>query len=177
MTTILKKIVLSALMLAATAGSAQKGKTASAVAPIKITVDASHAPEKILRATIQIPVRPGPLTLVYPKWIPGEHGPTGPITDVTGVQFFAGGQRLAWRRKLDDMFAFDLTVPEGASTLEARLDLVMPAPPEGFSSGASATTQLDLVSWNQVVLYAQGKKTDEILFTPALKLPSSKALA
>ena len=177
MTTILKKIVLSALMLAATAGYAQKGKSTAAsatapVAPIKIMVDASHAPEKILRATIQIPVRPGPLTLVYPKWIPGEHGPTGPITDVTGVQFFAGGQRLAWRRKLDDMFAFDLTVPEGASTLEARLDLVMPAPPEGFSSGASATTQLDLVSWNQVVLYPQGKKTDEILFTPALKLPA-----
>src|SRR5215510_10421326 len=179
MTTILKRSPLIVLLLATTAGVAQKGKGTAAsapVAPIKITVDASRAPEKILRSTMQIPVKPGPLTLVYPKWIPGEHGPTGPITDVTGMQFFAKGQRLTWRRHLDDMCAFDVNVPEGASTLEARLDLVMPAPPEGFSSGASATTQLDLVSWNQVVLYPQDKNqpksSDEILVTPSLKLPS-----
>lgn len=166
-----------ALLLATTIGFAQKNKSMAApapapVAPIKITVDASHAPEKILHSTMQIPVRPGPLTLVYPKWIPGEHGPTGPITDVTGLEFFAKGQRLTWRRQLDDMFAFDLNIPEGATTLEARLDLVLPAPPEGFSSGASATTQLDLVSWNQVVLYPKGRGSDEVMFTPTLKVPS-----
>jgi predicted metalloprotease with PDZ domain len=181
MTTSFKATALFALVFTVAAGFAQKAKSTATnapapVAPIKVTVDASHAPEKILHSTMQIPVKPGPLTLVYPKWIPGEHGPTGPITDVTGMQFFAKGQRLTWRRNLDDMYAFDVNVPEGASTLEARLDLVMPAPPEGFSSGASATTQLDLVSWNQVVLYPQDKNqpktSDEILFTPSLKLPS-----
>ena len=180
MTTPFKATSLFALVVTVAAGFAQKAKSTAAnappVAPIKVTVDASHAPEKILHSTMQIPVKPGPLTLVYPKWIPGEHGPTGPITDVTGMQFFAKGQKLAWRRNLDDMYAFDVNVPEGASTLDARLDLVMPAPPEGFSSGASATTQLDLVSWNQVVLYPQDKNqpktSDEILFTPSLKLPS-----
>jgi predicted metalloprotease with PDZ domain len=181
MTTPFKATALFALVLTAVASFAQKAKSTAAgtpapVTPIKITVDASHAPDKILHSTMQIPVKPGPLTLVYPKWIPGEHGPTGPITDVTGMQFFAKGQRLTWRRHLDDMYAFDVNVPEGASTLDARLDLVMPAPPEGFSSGASATTQLDLVSWNQVVLYPQDKNqpksSDEILITPSLKLPS-----
>jgi predicted metalloprotease with PDZ domain len=181
MTTPFKATALFALVLTVSAGFAQKAKSTGAnapapVAPIKVIVDASHAPEKILHSTMQIPVKPGPLTLVYPKWIPGEHGPTGPITNVTGMQFFAKGQRLTWRRNLDEMYAFDVNVPDGASTLEARLDLVMPAPPEGFSSGASATTQLDLVSWNQVVLYPQDKNqpkgSDEILFTPSLKLPS-----
>ncbi|HSM87291.1 MAG TPA: PDZ domain-containing protein, partial [Candidatus Limnocylindrales bacterium] len=62
-------------------------------------------------------------------------------------------------------------VPQGVNTLEARLDLVMPAPPEGFSSGASATTQLLMLSWNQVVLYLQGEKSDAVQVQAALKLP------
>jgi predicted metalloprotease with PDZ domain len=140
--------------------------------PIRVVVDATRAPEKILHAQLQIPVMPGQVKLVYPKWIPGEHGPTGPITDLTGVQFFVKGQRLSWRRDLDDMYAFYITVPAGTDTVEARLDLVMPAPLEGFSSGASATTQLNMLSWNQVVLYTQGMHTDFILITPSLKLPA-----
>lgn len=171
-------MLLSVVLLNAGAGWAQKGKASTAASPqsgqpIKLRVDASQAPEKILHATEQIPVAPGPLVLVYPKWIPGEHGPTGPITDLTGLQFYgAKGQRLTWRRDLADMYAIQVTVPEGTSILEARLDMVMPAPPEGFSSGASATTQLDLLSWNQVVLYPAGKNTDDILVTPQVKLPA-----
>jgi len=134
-------------------------------------VDATHAPEKILHSQLQIPVSPGELKLVYPKWIPGEHGPTGPIVDLTGVQFFANGQRLTWHRDLVEMYMFHVTIPQGIKTLEARLDLVMPAPPEGFSSGASATAQLDVVSWNQLVLYEPGPKTDDIPFSASLKLP------
>ena len=137
----------------------------------KITVDATHAPEKILHAQLEIPVASGENKLVYPKWIPGEHGPTGPIVDLTGVEFFANGQRLTWRRDLDDMYMFHVTVPPGTKTLEARLDLVMPAPPEGFSSGASSTARLDVVSWNQLALYEAGRKSDDVKFTASLKLP------
>jgi predicted metalloprotease with PDZ domain len=180
MTTILSKrtsltiVLVNALWLAPLAAFAQKSQPAAAEATIKLQVDATHAPEKILHATEQIPVTPGPLTLVFPKWIPGEHGPTGPIVDLTGLEFYgAKGQRLTWRRDLADMFSLQLAIPDGTTSLEARLDMVMPAPPEGFSSGASATTQLDLLSWNQVVLYpyTPGRNTDEILITPSLKLP------
>jgi predicted metalloprotease with PDZ domain len=164
-------IVAGGLLLA---GLQPDGRAAAAGQPITLHVDATHAPEKILHATEQIPVVPGPLTLAFPKWIPGEHGPTGPIVDLTGIEIYgAKGERLKWRRDLVDMYSLQLTVPEGTSTLEARLNMVMPAPPEGFSSGASATPQLDLLSWNQVVLYpfTPGKNTDDILVTPTLKLP------
>jgi predicted metalloprotease with PDZ domain len=144
---------------------------APARAPIKLFLDATHAPEKILHAVLQIPVSPGPQDLVYPKWIPGEHGPTGPIVDLTGVEFFTNGQRLTWRRDLVDMYTFHLTIPPGVNMLEARLDLVLPAPPEGFSSGASATSQLDVVSWNQVLLYYARQRSDDVYFSPSLKLP------
>lgn len=179
MVTPLKRILPLILLLASLPGSAQKRKPATAATPpaapaqpIKLLVDATSAPQKILHAQLEIPVSSGPVTLVFPKWIPGEHGPTGPITDLTGLEFFAGQQRLTWRRDLDDMYALHLNVPQGVNTLEARLDLVMPAPPEGFSSGASATTQLVMVSWNQVLLYPKGVSSDAVTFQPALKLPS-----
>jgi predicted metalloprotease with PDZ domain len=176
MTSVLRRTATLVLVLSAVGGFAQKSKVPAATpasTPIRIAVDASRAPDKILHSTLQIPVKPGPLTLYYPKWIPGEHGPTGPIVDLTGLQFFAKNQRLTWRRNLDDMFTLELTVPDGVTTLEARLDLVMPAPPEGFSSGASATTQLVVLSWNQVVLYPKDNRhTDDVFVTPSVKLPS-----
>ncbi len=172
-----KRMIPPVLFLSALFAFAQKRQpppaaNAAPAAPIKLTVDATHAPEKILHAQLQIPVTAGEVKLVFPKWIPGEHGPTGPITDLTGLKFFANGQRLAWRRNLDEMYEFDVNVPQGVTTLEATLDLVMPAPPEGFSSGASATTQLVMVSWNQVLLYPFGKKTDDIPIVASLKLPA-----
>lgn len=174
MNTLSGRILRFALLIYAvftiTAFSQTKPKAAPAP-PTQVTVDATHAPEKILYSQLQIPVSPGPLKLVYPKWIPGEHGPTGPIVDLTGVQFYANGQRLTWRRNLSDMYMFELTVPQGVTMLEARLDLVLPAPPEGFSSGASATSQLDVISWNQLVLYHDGRKSDDVQFTATLKLP------
>jgi predicted metalloprotease with PDZ domain len=143
MTILPRRIALLVLLVSATAGFAQKRQPQPAASttpaqPIKLMVDATHAPEKILHAQLQIPVASGEVKLVFPKWIPGEHGPTGPITDLTGLKFFANGQRLSWRRDLDEMFTFHVNVPQGVSTLEAQLDLVLPAPPEGFSSGASA---------------------------------------
>jgi predicted metalloprotease with PDZ domain len=178
MTRFLKTAMICAVLAGSLSAFSQKKPAPAAgtiplppAPPIRLMVDATHAPEKILHAQMQIPVAPGPLKLVYPKWIPGEHGPTGPIADLTGLQFFANGQRLSWRRDLDDMYTFHVTVPAGVTMLEVRMDTVLPAPAEGFSSGASSTAQLDMVSWNQVLLYPQGRHTDEIMFTASLKLP------
>lgn len=170
MTALLKRTFFFLLAFSISFSIAGYGQGKPSSQPTKLTVDATHAPQKILHSQMEIPVSPGPLVLVYPKWIPGEHGPTGPIVDMTGLEFFANGQRLTWRRDLDEMYTFHLTIPSGIKTLEARLDLVLPAPPEGFSSGASATAALDVISWNQLVLYQPGK-SDDIYFTASLKLP------
>ena len=65
---------------------------------ISLTVDATKTPEKILRSHEVIPVKPGPVTLYYPKWIPGEHGPNGPISSVTGLKFEGDGKVIPWKR-------------------------------------------------------------------------------
>ncbi|MFZ0637736.1 MAG: hypothetical protein WAM08_19605, partial [Candidatus Acidiferrales bacterium] len=75
---------------------------------ITLWVDATSAPQKILHAKETIPVKTGALTLYYPEWIPGEHAPDGPITNLAGLKFIAGGKEIPWRRDLVDMFAFHL---------------------------------------------------------------------
>lgn len=141
-------------------------------APIQLVVDETAAPQKILHAQLVIPAKPGPLTLYYPEWIPGEHMPDGPIMNLTGLKFTAGGKPIAWRRDLVDMFAFHLDVPQGADAVDVQLDFLLSAPASGFSGGASATSQLDVLNWNQVLLYPQGPPARELTFQARLRLPS-----
>src|SRR5450432_2280148 len=88
------------------AGASLRAQTAPGA--IRLAVDASHAPQKILHAHLQIPVHAGPLTLYYPEWIPGEHMPDGPIINLAGLKFMAGEKTVPWRRDLVDMFALHL---------------------------------------------------------------------
>jgi predicted metalloprotease with PDZ domain len=140
---------------------------------ITLNVDANNAPEKIFHATLTMPAKPGAMTLLYPKWIPGEHGPTGPITDLTGLRITAGGQALRWRRDDVNMYAIHIDVPQGASELQIALDYTSPAELEqGFTAGSTATAQMMLLSWNWVLLYPEGYAADQIEFRPSLKLPA-----
>jgi predicted metalloprotease with PDZ domain len=120
-----------------------------------------------------IPVQPGPLTLVYPEWIPGEHGPTGPIVDFTGLKFAANGQPVRWVRDGVDMYAFHLTVPPGVTELDARADFLATAAPSGFSAGASTSANLLLLSWNELVLYPDGAKAADVQVKPSIILPAN----
>jgi predicted metalloprotease with PDZ domain len=141
-------------------------------ASVTLSVDATEAPRKLFRARMTIPAQPGALTLVYPKWIPGEHGPTGPITDLVGLKFTAAGRTLPWRRDGADMYAFHMDVPAGAHEVEASLDFLSASSAVGFTSAASATPHLAIVTWNQLVLYPQGANPDEISYRATLQLPA-----
>jgi predicted metalloprotease with PDZ domain len=139
---------------------------------VTISVDATHAPRKIFHASLKIPAAPGDLTLYYPKWIPGEHAPDGPVDDLAGLFFKANGQTLKWRRDLLDGFTIHVDVPVGVNQVDAELDFLSPATLEsGFSAGSSATDKLAVISWNQVLLYPKGWKSDDINYTASLKLP------
>jgi predicted metalloprotease with PDZ domain len=139
---------------------------------VTIAVDATNTPRKIFHATLTIPAAPGDLTLYYPKWIPGEHAPDGPVIDLAGLKFFAAGKTLKWRRDLLDGYTIHVEVPAGASEIKAELDFLSPAMFEGgFSAGSSATDKLAVISWNQVLLYPKGYKSDDINYTASLKLP------
>ncbi len=132
----------------------------------RLTVDATDAPRNILHSTLTVPVAPGALTLVYPKWLPGNHRPTGPIQNLTGLHIKANGQELDWQRDLVDMWAFHIQVPSGVRELQLSYDTITY---NGKSSAASSKV-LDLL-WNQVVLYPQGMATDAVQVSASVRLP------
>ena len=107
--------IASILALAASAALAEEA--------ISVTVDATKTQQKLLHAHLVMPVKPGPLTLYYPKWIPGEHGPDGPIAGLTGLKFEADGKTIPWQRDLLDVYTFHLEIPAGVSHLDAKLRL------------------------------------------------------
>ena len=144
----------------------------AATRPITVEMDARRAPQKMLHGRLTMPVAPGPLTLLYPKWLPGEHAPDGPIVDVAGLKMSAGGRAVAWRRDPVEMHAFHVEVPAGADTLEIDLDYLSPAAPGQFTSGVSMTSQLAVLGWNQVLLYPKGARSDELTYAASLRLPA-----
>src|SRR5438552_7444660 len=112
-------LLLFAVLALAPARAAQAG------GPIRLRVDLSDAPSRMVHARLEIPVRPGPLTLFYPKWIPGEHGPTGPIQNLAGLTVAVQGKALPWERDKVEMYAIHVAVPEGTSTLDVSLDFLL----------------------------------------------------
>ncbi|MGA9853194.1 MAG: M61 family peptidase [Gammaproteobacteria bacterium] len=138
---------------------------------VSLNVDLSDAPRKIFRVHEVIPVQAGPLTLYYPKWIPGEHSPSGPLENVAGMVFTTNGQTLAWRRDLVDMYAIHLDIPQGVRELDVAFDFLSPTSGGAFGASVSATPRIVDLEWNQVLLYPAGYASRAISFDPSVELP------
>lgn len=166
-------ILLAAVPALVAAPAAARVVSARASGPIALAVDASRAPQGIFHSRMVVPVSPGPLTLAYPKWIPGEHSPTGPVQQLVGLRFTAAGQPLEWRRDAVEMFDFHLTVPAGVDALTIDFDYL--SPPESFGGGygesPNATAHLFVLLWNHQVLVPRGVASDALSFRPSLLLP------
>jgi predicted metalloprotease with PDZ domain len=154
------------------AQGARAGVGRNAQAVVKLSVDATDAPRKLFRASETIPAQPGPLTLYYPAWLPGEHGPTGPIINLSGLRFTAAGKTLQWRRDPVDMYAFHIEVPQGANSVEVSMEFLAPTFSGGFTSGSSTTPHLALFSWNWLLLYPPVAHSDELMIDASIRLPA-----
>jgi predicted metalloprotease with PDZ domain len=145
---------------------------ARAAGDIILDVDLTDSARQLFHAHEVIPVRSGSLTLYYPKWIPGEHAPSGPLENLVGLKFSAGGKTLSWRRDPVNMFAINLDVPKGVSSLEVNFDFLSPTDGGMFGQSASATQDLVDLEWNQVLLYPAGAAAKDIVFEAGVKLPA-----
>src|SRR6202008_986783 len=166
-------LVLFVSLIISTTRSAAQTPTPSNTPslPISLQVDATDLARKLLHSHLSIPATAGPLTLYYPKWIPGEHAPTGPIDSVVGMKFAVNGQPVRWRRDLVDLYAFHCEIPSGTSHLEIDLDFAMPVEPAVFSTEAAASARLAMINWYELLLYPAGFNTDDLTFQAELRLP------
>jgi predicted metalloprotease with PDZ domain len=131
--------------------------------PIEIVADLTEAPRKIYHADVELPVKAGPLTLTTPQWIPGNHRPTGPVSDITGVMFTIGGKPIEWRRDDVDMYQFHVTIPAGATTLHAHLDCIVTA---------RLSQKMAVLEWEKLLLYPAHTPVRDIPIQPSLKVPA-----
>jgi predicted metalloprotease with PDZ domain len=131
--------------------------------PIQITADLSDGPRKVYHAEVDIPVQPGPIALTTPKWIPGNHRPTGPVDDITGVVFTANGKVLPWRRDDEDLYEFHVTVPAGVTILHAHLDCIVTS---------RISEKMAVLEWEKLLLYPAHTPVKEIAIQPSVKVPA-----
>jgi len=141
-------------------------RSVAAAPTVTLVLDASQASRGIFYAHERVPVTPGSLTLVYPKWIPGEHGPTGPLNDLAALRISADGNPLDWRRDQVDLYAFHVNVPAGVSSLDVDFDVLLNAPDDTMS-----TRSLAIVNWNRALLYQAGVNSHEYAIRPSIILP------
>ena len=130
--------------------------------PIRITADLTDAPRKLYHAEVELPVKAGENSFTTPQWIPGNHRPTGPVADITGVVFTANGQPLPWRRDDVDLYQFHVNVPKGVTTLHAHLDCIVLS---------RASDKLAVLEWEKLMLYPANTPVRDIAIQPSVTVP------
>jgi predicted metalloprotease with PDZ domain len=134
--------------------------------PMTLVLDARESPRGLMYSHMTIPVHAGPFTFVYPKWIPGEHGPTGPLNDISQIRVSANGHALAWQRDVVDMYAFHVDVPQGVSHIDVDFTVITNAPGDTMSSKNVA-----VLNWNRDLFYQSDVNSHDYYVKPAIILP------
>lgn len=137
---------------------------------ITLNVDASDVGRRIFRVREEIPVVAGPLTLLYPQWLPGNHAPRGPIDKLAGLTIRGNGRPIAWTRDPVEVYAFHLDVPQGVGSLSVEFDFLSPQDPG--QGRVVMTPDLLNLQWNTVALYPAGHHSSRITVAPSVKLPA-----
>jgi predicted metalloprotease with PDZ domain len=137
---------------------------------LTLAVDATDTTRHIFTVKEQIPVAgPGPLTLLFPKWLPGEHAPVGPIAQMAGLVITANGKRLEWQRDPVEMTAFHVKIPDGVSKIDIQMQRL--AMSEDKFGGTVMTSNIVAVKWSSLSLYPAGYATSRIAIKPEVTLP------
>jgi predicted metalloprotease with PDZ domain len=137
---------------------------------ITLSVDLTDLDRRLFVVRESIPTKPGPLTLLYPQWLPGTHGPNGPIQLLSGLIVTARGRRLPWLRDPLDAYAFHIDVPAGVDQIDLEFQFASPQSTE--QGRIVATPEIVGLQWNTVVLYPAGYYASRITVKADLKLPA-----
>jgi predicted metalloprotease with PDZ domain len=137
---------------------------------IRLEVDATDVERRIFRVRETIPVsQGGPMTLLFPKWLPGYHSPQAPIELFAGLVLRANGEDLPWRRHPVEIHAFQLEVPQDCSELVAEFQFLSPT--DRAQGRVIYSHTLLALPWNAVLLYPGGYFSRGITVEASLSLP------
>lgn len=171
---LLIRVFFAALLSAAAAGAhaAAQSDSSSAISyatevrPMTVLLDARDASHGLMTAHLWIPARPGNFEIVYPKWIPGEHGPTGPLRALSALHVIAGGRELAWQRDKVDLYGFRVEVPAGVNELHVDFTVLV-----NGSGDTMATQNVAVINWNRDLLYQAETDSRNVFAKASIILP------
>ncbi|MFN2099539.1 M61 family metallopeptidase [Altererythrobacter sp. MF3-039] len=137
-----------------------------------LEVDASDPRSRAFRAKQTIPVASGTreLTLVYPKWLPGNHKASGKLSELGGIKFSVNSQPINWERDPVEVYAFHLDLPEGASEVVA--EMIFTSPLRASEGRVMMTDTMLNMQFEKISLYPAGHYVRRIAVKPSLKLPA-----
>ena len=139
---------------------------------MRLEVDATDVQRRIIRVKQTIPVAgTGPLTLLFPEWLPGKHAPRGEIEKLAGLAFTADDKPISWERDPLNVYAFHVSVPAGTKTLVATFQFL--APSTANQGRIIMTDSLLNLQWNSVSLYPAGYYTRRIPVQASVTLPDA----
>lgn len=147
-----------------------RAAAADAAPPMTLAVDASDAPRGIVHVRERIPATAGPLVLEYPRWLPGEHAPNGPIPNLASLVVSAGGTRLPWRRDEVDLYRFTIDVPPATALVEVDFDY-LGSDLGKYSAARLSTPNLLALTWNKVALTPRVTDYSQLTVLPSIALP------
>src|SRR4051812_14521040 len=138
---------------------------------LKLEVDATDVTRRIFRVRETIPLAgPGPATILYPQWVPGGHSPRNALYNVSGLVFRSGGQVIPWTRDPVSVFAFHVTPPAGATSIEVEFQFVTATAADQGRVGM--TPEMLNAQWISLAMYPAGYFTRRIPIEATIKLPS-----
>lgn len=137
---------------------------------MRVEVDATNLSQRIFRIKQTIPVQAGPLTLLYPRWVPGGHSPRNGLDDIAGLAFKANGQKLEWKRDTVEVGAFHLVVPDGVGEITAEFDLLTATGP-GQGRVVMTPNMLN-IQFISTALYPAGHYMSRIMVDPRVTYPA-----
>ena len=137
---------------------------------ITLDIDAKQAQYGLVHTHETLVVKPGTLTLSYPKWHPGNHRPTGPNNNMLNHRFSANGQTIPWKRDDVELFRFNLDIPSGVTKLDVEFD-------DAAEAGSTFTPHLARLQWNRFLLYPTGRPSADITVQAEVSVPQDGTLA
>lgn len=138
---------------------------------IRLDIDASDTQRGTYRVTETIPLASGAknLTLLFPQWLPGNHGPRGPLAELVDVRFFVDGKPVAWQRDPVEVYAFHVDLPAGARELVATF--IHTSPLQTSEGRITMTPEMLNLQWEKMSLYPAGHYVRRIRIKPTVTLP------
>lgn len=147
--------------------------------PMQIVIDLRDLPRKLVHAELTLPLTSTTkdrrkVAIWYPKWVPGSHGPGGPIANIAGLKIEdSQGNLLPWVRTPGEVYRLEVEVPRHADEIRISLRYIAGQPTTtSYGHDCFSGSSIGVISPGSLLLYPETADIDRQKITTRLQLPN-----